>query len=610
MSEEQNDILDVWKYFEKQQLRQAKLTGIWNSRSLHSAFEEILKKELDEVYSKSENRKLFMGDKSLCAELLLKHLDSDNHILKTQTKLFWQRHSKFYEYSWKGMIDEYFDSLSESEIIRHLVGDELNTDTEKLLEQRKTKTDTIILYCESTICHHENGRFDYKLDFFSSEDILTKARELFPEGGGRLSERVQQASMIRLNNVSSQDNKYMREGSWYEIPIADLHQLVTFEIPQEQNHTLLVGNSRDFPEMKFMDFAQYIKKVPLLIDPREYLIDGQSISSNFSKKATSLIGNFKVYDVGCGSCSELTTISKPIKRIFFDFGADSDYISPIQNSSSGNTTKKIIDRLSLNNSVSIILSHWDEDHVRLFIDINNYKSELLNNIETIIAPALIPDTKTNEKILNIIENKILIRNNTHFCLVAIPPRRSKKLDSIGFFNGIEIYAAALPPERNVNLDQNNRGIVALVEGKHKVALLPGDHSYPHLQKSIIKPNLKNGKVLDKPLEFVIPHHGGRAGRRENNSWKSLTYSATILSTRDGAYKNLPRKEHFEAFSSLGNFHCTDDNCRYLSQQSCKSCYKTNCVATKKNGTVYCQQTTFNLKKACPNSPAIDYQTML
>lgn len=606
----------ILKYLDFNQSLQADELEIWNSANLHPSFEKVYKNALKSSRIKRKDGKYSMGgaseDSILVSLLYDPPVDQLNYGLKTQAKLFWDKYADDFDDQWNKAVKIYFTSYSSSEILTKLLINESNKDEiEEILEivnQKRSRKNTVLFYCESSVCKHNEGNFDYTLDFYYREDILSKLEEMDLQEMSEIRERIQQATIIRLYDIPSYANKYMREGSWYEIPISLILQWISFNIPEEQNLTLLVGTTRpDRNQKEKINFSQYSTKKPYIIDRREYLADIDEIEDFSCDDEKSKNWSFKVYDVGCGSCSKLTSKVDSKEQLFFDFGIDKSYQSPTGNSYH-DSADEIIKRLSIKNDCSIIISHWDEDHVRLFHDVEQSKNYNFPVIDTVIAPALIPATSTNDKILSIIEKYLKEGKIKKFFLIAKPPNKSKKLSFIGYFQGVGIYLAALPPLGNKSLDPNNRGIVATVEGKNKIALLPGDHSFPHLLKSVVKPNFKVFK--SKPLEMVIPHHGGKAGKLDEKSWNRLKYSSVIFSTRDGAYKNMPRKNYFNFFQKQSKLHSTDSSLRFLTDKACKTCLKINCNATKRKKVISCSKTKIVKGAISPNNPSNDYGTIL
>lgn len=188
----------------------------------------------------------------------------------------------------------------------------------------------------------------------------------------------------------------------------------------------------------------------------------------------------------------------------------------------------------------------------------------MNFPKTVIAPALIPGTSQRAKIFKICGNLC-----DHFYCIAVAPKHNMDLQFQGFYQGIQVFSAPLPVRKSLKPNLNCRGIVARVEGKQKNALLPGDHSFGQLE------NLESDQSsIAKSYVLVIPHHGGRAGD-VSKKLKNMTTTA-ILSTRKGAYRNLPREKVIcNGFNTVNNFYCTDSTCGQCKNKNCNQFGNTN-----------------------------------
>lgn len=596
-----DDNESIKNYFEEQQLKKDNFLVGWDTSKLHPYIEEKYKSTIERYQEKGEE---FIASKRMISATWYS-LSSDSYIkssiLDRQARLFLEKYSERFKEQWQQKAEWYLGQFASQDQLKPLsirmLERELGFYKDPTLEKLITphlNDNNLLLYCE--VADHYEDKIDYILDFSSDEDIYEKAVALLGRDNSQerrwLEQKVITSSLIQLKNFPNHWKKTMREEGWYDFPIDILKTLATFKVAIEEDHFLLTGEFSSGPKADEIAITRFFSKENPIINAIEYVTNSSQIPG-FQQTGTAKNWDFTVYDVGCGSCSELVAHEKQPERIFFDFGADIRY------KSADITT--ILNQLSLKDDYAVLLSHWDEDHIRLIADIYEAYRQLLSklpnygnqiernttqaNIEknvrsikeflnrqkgnmnfpkTVIAPALIPGTSQRAKIFKICGNLC-----DHFYCIAVAPKHNMDLQFQGFYQGIQVFSAPLPVRKSLKPNLNCRGIVARVEGKQKNALLPGDHSFGQLE------NLESDQSsIAKSYVLVIPHHGGRAGD-VSKKLKNMTTTA-ILSTRKGAYRNLPREKVIcNGFNTVNNFYCTDSTCGQCKNKNCNQFGNTN-----------------------------------
>jgi beta-lactamase superfamily II metal-dependent hydrolase len=213
----------------------------------------------------------------------------------------------------------------------------------------------------------------------------------------------------------------------------------------------------------------------------------------------------KVRDVGHGNWNEIKYSNK---RILFDIGAqknfgEEDLLNIINNA-----------KFKIGEEIYIFISHWDVDHYHAILKLTNKELQL---IKAIFGPSNIPKTNTAKRAMNVI-------NHAKIKYYGIPftakRHLNKKIELNLLFSGSKIKLFRSSPTRSRNLDS----IVIFLEGNNNSVLFSGDNTYEKIFDyvlTICQPHV--------PLNFILPHHGGRAGNFNISTWTTLPLENIIIS---------------------------------------------------------------------------------
>lgn len=156
---------------------------------------------------------------------------------------------------------------------------------------------------------------------------------------------------------------------------------------------------------------------------------------------------------------------------------------------------------------TLIISHWDKDHYQSIFNINN---DDLKKIKQFIAPwpnkSKLAQATIKRALLRIYD--LLIEDEENSTEVSFIEPTDECIDNEKLISkstlelapGISLYLGC--ETKNVN----NTGLLLLVKGERKQAILPADHSWQQVEK--VAEDLNH----NKPLLIITPHHGGNAGK--------------------------------------------------------------------------------------------------
>lgn len=379
-------------------------------------------------------------------------------------------------------------------------------------------------YCERVQYDSDNQLCEVVLDFASEKDINIFSMEMF----GTRPKMLQ--SIIILKNVKYILYKGFKSGNWYEIPFSIFFG--DFQVQTDVQESSRILSQLEYTSNSSIN-AQELK---INMDKTYIRLGIASDKFNFQEELLDFVSmktepQLIVRNVGCGNWNE---IKNDDKAIIYDLGADIKF--------SDSKMRNIIKQSSVGNEYIGIISHWDLDHYRAILDME--EKELLN-MKGIVIPTLTANTfqfqKTIDRITTL--NIPIIKVNPSVRVI----KRRVTLKKVHKFGKIDIYRSC----DGANINQS--GIVLVVRGESKNAVLTGDHHYSQLRDSVFQ-----DIDLNKQLVFVVPHHGGNAGSFDASYKKVFPKKIEgALSTKVGRYRNLPRSEIHNFFVGVNKFHCTD-----------------------------------------------------
>lgn len=379
------------------------------------------------------------------------------------------------------------------------------------------------LYCEKILFNKTTDSYEVVLDFNLNEDLraISNMYELKSEDS--------RETILILSNLRFKRYKGFKSGYWYNLPEDFFEQ---FKLVNEH-----FGNSRLIAELKYdsptlLNVQQYRTNEDLYISSIEQQLLNHKYAKFFSdrKETEDEIDDLKliVRNVGCGNWNEIRSDNF---WLIYDLGGDVKFTDIEMQS--------IFSRITFDQNFIGIISHWDLDHYRAILDLEDSQLSLMKYI---IVPSKMPTTQQLKKTLSRL-------SSLNIPIIILMPSlkigRSIDLISQGKYGNFELYRSC----DGSNINQS--GIVLVIEGLRKVAVLTGDHHYPQIYRSVFS------TLGTKPYELVVPHHGGHAGKFERSNWCTINFSSGALSTQGNRYRNLPQSVIHNFFVGSNAFHCTD-----------------------------------------------------
>jgi beta-lactamase superfamily II metal-dependent hydrolase len=283
--------------------------------------------------------------------------------------------------------------------------------------------------------------------------------------------------------------KSMKEGSWYDLDpslFGDFNYRPVFE--GEEGGAFL--RARLTGPSRAIDFTQYLSHPTF----------AQTQIGGTKERGFDNVGPLQlaIIDCGQGNWNEVRS-SKSV--LIYDIGASSRYSRPeverlVWNRALAKDTREI----------TAFISHWDVDHYQALLVMS--KADL-SKLGSITAPSQLPNTSTFRRL----KGRLADAGVSLFSLPAAspPPAAGRKIvlchDSALSCSQIQLFRAS--PGRS----RNQTGIVLAVIGPKRTAILTGDHHYSKILAAL------PAHLPENPVVMVAPHHGGRAGTLDLNSWR-------------------------------------------------------------------------------------------
>jgi beta-lactamase superfamily II metal-dependent hydrolase len=233
-----------------------------------------------------------------------------------------------------------------------------------------------------------------------------------------------------------------------------------------------------------------------------------------------------VRDVGHGNWNEIEYSNK---RILFDIGA--------QKSFGEVDLLKIICKAKFKSGeeIYIFISHWDVDHYHAILKLSNKELKLIKGI---FGPTNIPKTNTAKRVTSLI-NKVGIK---YYGIPFTAKRHlNKKIELNLLYSGAKLKIFRSSPTMSRNLDS----IVILLEGNNNSVLFSGDNTYEKIFDYVLtscQPSV--------PLNLILPHHGGGAGKFNFSSWTTVALENIIISFCENNSYGHPLPENLKVSKKL------------------------------------------------------------
>lgn len=197
----------------------------------------------------------------------------------------------------------------------------------------------------------------------------------------------------------------------------------------------------------------------------------------------------RIWDVGQGSTN---SISDQENLTLFDFGASIHYSKQRRQT----IFRKHASLFAGKKRISLIISHWDCDHINLLCEVDN---DFLKNICCVFYPP---------GIISLTAKQIAVRIEKYCnCRVEISPKTRKIWNKCGIQRECSGNRYILYTGEN-SREPNQAGLLLVLSSKSAVALLTADHTNYQVWDVVFR----DAVVLNKRLHVVVPHHGGNCGR--------------------------------------------------------------------------------------------------
>ena len=295
-------------------------------------------------------------------------------------------------------------------------------------------------------------------------------------------------SMLAIE-VEAPPWKSMKEGSWYDLDPLLFEDFDYRPILQEEEggtflRARLTGPSRP------IDFTEYLSQPNFA----ETQIGGEGELVFDSDDPLQLA----VIDCGQGNWNEV----RSTKRVLiYDIGASIRHSRPEVEQLVRNRDLAMDPR-----DITTFISHWDVDHYQAILAMSMAD---LSKLGSITAPSQLPNTTTFRRLTNSL-------STAGVPLYSLPPASPPPSDGQRIVlchdnnrssSQVQLFRAS--PGRS----RNQTGIVLAVIGPERTAILTGDHHYSKILQAL------PAYLPNKPVIMVAPHHGGRAGTLDLNSWR-------------------------------------------------------------------------------------------
>lgn len=340
---------------------------------------------------------------------------------------------------------------------------------------------------------NEKGNREYTIvfDFLIDQTSLTNFIE-------RTSLAFGDKTMMEVIGVKFEKFGTPREGSFYELP----------EVLISDIEWLQVGDNEEFGstylayKASFIDRPIYFEEALPYQNFIEDNIEDDTFWATLEREYLVPITNEKigvsVFNVGQGNWNSISFNNRLI--ITYDFGSSSSQLL-LRLLDIVKRKRRILKNVLINQNNGyfepkyiLIISHWDVDH---YIGLKSLSEDDIRKFDYCIVPARIENNTTKQiyERLRQLSNIIPIEMNDQ-----IRGERTDALTTIYDSEILKIYKGTKCRDRN------KRGLLLSIHTDRNDFVLPADHYYEQID-SYIMPNC----TTTSQFNFVVPHHGGKAG---------------------------------------------------------------------------------------------------
>lgn len=325
--------------------------------------------------------------------------------------------------------------------------------------------------------------------------------------------------------VKGYSGKRLREGSYYQFNVGLLKSL-NFD---------LVTTYEDSPILGFVinmnRVVKYEDDESLFLDLfRPSWMDLAGFNPSQIKDLPELLNGdntgieIVIKRVGQGNWNEVYNNGKPI--FVFDFGCTFSLSTErmmelfIGKEKEYNDSKPVL-----------VISHWDLDHYCLLKILKNY------NCFSFVYARTPPPNLTSRIIYSQLERELKDRFVRVACEESSKCRPKLLKEMATVYGFIKIFNGEKSSSRNIS------GMCCLIETNTGTAIFSADHHYDQIDRYVLGRHEKSKEV------YVVPHHGGSAGRIIVSNY-GICEKYAIISVGKNSYGH-PKGEIIQEFKEMG-----------------------------------------------------------
>lgn len=340
----------------------------------------------------------------------------------------------------------------------------------------------------------------------------TSFKSAFLTAIGREADRTD-ATMLEIRGVYFNDTP-PRTGSYYYLPDDFLSKNFWTEVNEDEEEFHFLAFRAELKGEVIFSLGNAIKRT-------EYIFLGEDTQVDDLEKTLSRFNDMSfapnkiqlvAHDVGQGNCNQV--FFGCCSFVMYDFGSREKTKLDKALTNFGSNLLMDIRDCQLNrilckdhgdNEISLrifVLSHWDIDHYNA---INQMEQSMIDLFDLFIIPKEVPTDTAKRAFDRLPPNKTIkieMRRRVRRGAVRLQPIYRNQI--------FRLYRGSKSSNRNKS------GLVLSIKAPNSNAILPADHDYFQIH-DIVHPYHRENE-----LYFIIPHHGGHAGRVSLlNKWSNL-----------------------------------------------------------------------------------------
>jgi len=354
------------------------------------------------------------------------------------------------------------------------------------------------------------------VDFSTSLDFL-----FFTNIFNKKYDEIRRPTMIEFINY---DQDFLQEGYYYSISSETL--LLLIERITIVENSLVIGYRIDLQGLKSKLISN---NIPLaLIRNTLNRVTPSSSDPHDLKFNLGKVNKVIVRNIGQGNWNEILYNDK--FKLIFDSGVLYSTKSNIVSNLKGDR-----DNLYQKDKPSFILSHWDVDHYHFLLA---FEDETIKSFKKFIFRNIIP---------NLTSLKVISR------FLSLNPSSLVPIDTVPVFNTKDnkLFESYLTNNKKFiffnsreSSSRNYSGLGLAIKEKLTSVIFSGDYKYSQVSDYILPIlNYKSNQY------FIVPHHGGEAGKFVYNDTTNV-FKDAIISTGKNPYGH-PLKKYINKLKQKG-----------------------------------------------------------